>query len=1095
MKILILLLAGLCFVVHAPAVQAQETDDLPLKADKTLSFSVDEATWLSVDVDPNASRMVIEVLGDLYLLPMAGGIAEPLSVGMQFDSQPRFSPDGSHIAFLSDRSGSEQLWIMTVADGTTRQLSRASDRTEFVSPAWSPDGAHVVVSQGSFDIGTYELWAYAMDGGSGVQLTKAKPKNDTPRGSRHNALGASYDPQGRYLYYARKAGGFGYNLQLPLWQIVRRDLAYGHEDTLTAAPGSAMRPLVSPDGAQLVYATRHEQQTGLRIRSLETGRERWLAYPVQRDEQESRFSRDLMPGYAFTPDSRALIATRDGRIVRIDIDSGQIDEIPFQVDINKAVAERLEFPYRTGIGPVRARILRDPQVSPDGKHIAFAAFARIHVHNIDTGKTEAVSPVDVVAAYPSWAPEGNRLAYVTWADDGGHIHTVRARAGARSRQLTRAAGFYQYPVWTRDGKRIVALRSSSADRLIRSGGLGAALGADVVWLPARGGEVNEIIPARGMGRPHFGAEADRVYLQASLGPTPGKARTGLISVRFDGSDRRQVLKVSGPGSFNRPDDAGAEMMQISPDGQHVLFVHASQLHVAKLLPHLPGQTIKLQKPQLPVQRLTDVGADFFGWSADGETITWSVGHHIYQRPLSSVVFVALEDGTDDEEAAGFSLAEAHDAVSTLPIDLYLPRYVPQGVVALVNADIITMRDEEVIERGVIIVEGDRISAVGQADEINVPAGARLIDLAGKVVLPGFIDTHAHFRVAREVPTSTNPSLLANLAYGVTTGMDVQPSTVDLLSVQDRIDAGLMLGPRAFSTGPGVFRNHQFKSSEHARAVLSRYAEHYGVHNIKAYVSGSRQQRQWLLQAAKELKLMPTTEGYLDMKIDLTHLIDGFSGLEHNFPLPRLYDDVVQLAAQTRIAYTPTLLVTYGGPHAENFYYATENPLDDAKLRRFTPYHELAARALRRSWFHEKEYVFTEISKSSRKILHAGGQVGIGAHGQLQGLGYHWELWAVASGGFGNHEALRLATIGGAEMLGLAQDLGSLEQGKLADLIVLNENPLVSLRHTTSLEYVMKGGVMHEAETLHQVWPKKQQLPDLWWWHWGPQHLSESGAEE
>jgi imidazolonepropionase-like amidohydrolase len=180
-----------------------------------------------------------------------------------------------------------------------------------------------------------------------------------------------------------------------------------------------------------------------------------------------------------------------------------------------------------------------------------------------------------------------------------------------------------------------------------------------------------------------------------------------------------------------------------------------------------------------------------------------------------------------------------------------------------------------------------------------------------------------------------------------------------------------------------------------------------------------------------------------------------------------------------------LLVTYGGPQAENYYYTNESPHDDPKLRRFTPYRALAARTLRRSWFHDREYVFPQIAASSRAIVEAGGQVGIGAHGQLQGLGYHWEMWSLASGGYDNLQVLQLATIGGAKMLGISRDIGSLETGKLADILILNASPLESLRNSTSLEYVMKGGDLYRANTLDQVWPQQKPLDAQWWWDAGP----------
>ncbi len=1104
------------WVGRAYADSTEYQSELPLTGDRTLKFSVERATWMSIDVAPDGQQLVIEILGDLYLLPINGGRAEPLSVGMGFDSQPRFSPDGNHVTFISDRSGAQQVWLLELATGEFRKLTSMGDDMELASPSWSPDGRHVVVSQGSFDLATHELWAYAIEGGSGVQLTKAKPKTDTPRHRRHNALGAVYDPSGRYLYYARKTGGFGYNLRFPGWQIARRDLRTGVEDILTSARGSAMRPLLSPDGRQLVYATRHEQHTGLRIRDLDSGDDAWLAYPVQRDEQESRFTRDLMPGYAFTPDGGSVIITRDGGLARINLADKRVSKIPFQVDIEKQVVQRLAFPYRVGLGPVKARVLRDAEMSPDGSQLAFAAFSRIYLHHFATAETVAVSPPGLVAAYPSWSPSGRELVYVSWNVSGGHIYRSRARANARPRQLTGQAGFYLSPAWSRDGERIVAVRGSAHERLLAQGRVGPTVGADIIWLPAKGGQSSVVMSARGLGHPHFGPEPDRIYLHTIYPPVPGKSRAGLVSVRYDGTDRHNVVSFSGPGIFNQGDDVGAQTSQISPDGRHVLLRHAQQLYVAALLPHVPSQHVRLNKPQLPLAQLTDVGADFSGWSHDGQHITWSVGNRFHQRPLDSVEFRQEEakdetkddakgdpshKNTEDRSAEeDDSIAEAHDAVVYQDIDLYMPRHVPQGVLALVNATLIPMAANDleapanrVIADGVVVVRGDRIESIGAAAQTEIPAEAAIIDVQGQFVLPGFVDTHAHYRVARDVPGISNAAFLANLAYGVTTGMDVQPSTLDLLAAQELVDAGLMIGPRAFSTGPGVFMNNSFKSQQHAVNVLRRYKEFYQVRNIKAYMVGARKQRQWLVAAARELQMMPTTEGALDMEMDLTHAIDGFSGLEHNYPVPNLYADVIELTAQTRLAYTPTLLVNYGGPWAENAFYSQFSPHDDPKLRRFTPYAELAPRTLRRAWFHEREYVYPTVAASARKILQAGGQVGVGSHGQLQGLGFHWELWALASGGLTPAQALRMATLGGAQMLGIAQDVGSLEAGKLADLLVLSTNPLEDINNTLSLTRVMKGGELYDADTLDQLWPTQQPLPPQWWWRSGPHHLTPESA--
>ena len=394
-----------------------------------------------------------------------------------------------------------------------------------------------------------------------------------------------------------------------------------------------------------------------------------------------------------------------------------------------------------------------------------------------------------------------------------------------------------------------------------------------------------------------------------------------------------------------------------------------------------------------------------------------------------------------------------------------------------------MHGDEVLENADIVVKDNRIVAVGKSGAVTIPAGARVMEVSGETIVPGFIDIHPHWtEIRRGVLDLQNWSFLANLAYGVTAGRDPQTATNDMFAYQDLVDTGDIIGPRPYSTGPGIFPDNDFQSLDDADDVVRRYKDFYRTAYIKSYLVGNRKQRQWTVMACKKEGIMPTTEGGLDMKLDLTHAIDGYSGNEHSLPITPLFDDTVQFWSRSGIFYTPTLIVAYGGPWAENYFYETTEVHDDPKVRHFLPHNIVDDRTRRRRiWTRKDELAFPRLAAQDAKIIAAGGKVCIGSHGQFQGLGYHWEMWALSSGGASNMDVLRSATIRGAEALGLAQDLGSLEPGKLADFVVLNKNPLDDIHNTNTIHYVMKNGELFEGNTLDEIYPEQKPLSPLWWW--------------
>jgi len=1097
------LLVAVTLAVQQPPPAPQDTtkrdttkvklDSLPLKMDRTVSFETSEGTWLSLDVSPDGKTIVFELLGDLYTIPIGGGAATRITSGPGFDSQPRWSPDGKRIVFLSDRSGAENVWLCDPDGSHSKALTKGTNNL-YASPDWTPDGNYIVVSRTSGVLGSvYELWLIHKDGGSGAAMLRVQPGANQP--PPMNTLGATFGKDPRYIWVSRHRGGFGYNLQYPLWQLAIYDRQTGRLFTQTDMYGSAMRPVLSSDGKWLVYATRYDAETGLRLRDLASGDEKWLVYPVTRDDQESRFTRDLYPGYSFTPDNQALIISYGGKIHRVAVPSGQVADIPFTAKVDQQLGPMVHLPIRVDTGNVLVRQIRNASPSPDGRRLAFSALDRLYVMDLPNGASRRLTNEDVKEQVPAWSPDGQSLAYVTWTDQGGTLNKIRATPGSRPVRLTTDSAFYDTPVWSPDGARIVVVKGPRAPRTEEH----FAPGYELDWVPAAGGALTKISPINAFGRPQFSRDPNRIYIYE--GPE------GLVSMRYDGTDRRAHIRATGytyPGPGAEPNIA--DEILISPDSDRVLVTIDNYVYIVTM-PVIGGQTpaVSISDPSaaaFPVKRLTMIGGEFTGWTTDGRQAYWSAGRSflkwdsavadsmdkVKQRTdsiradsLKGDAFKALADSVQKRVRARSDSLSKQPAYEPQRVDVTInvPRDTPRGTVVLRGARIITMKGDEVIQNGDVVVKDNRIVSVGASG--SAPAGARVIDVSGKTIIPGFVDVHAHPWPTWGIHETQVWKYLANLAWGVTTTRDPQTATTDVLTYSDLVETGEILGPRIFHTGPGVFWSEDFKSLEDTRLALKRYSDFYRINTIKMYMTGNRKQRQWVIQAAKELRLMPTIEGGLDFKMNLTEALDGYPGHEHSYPIMPLYKDAVQLIAQSGITYTPTLLVSYGGPWSENFFYERYDIHDNAKVRRFVPHDEIDQRAERRPWFRESEYVFPRIAASANSILKAGGHIGLGGHGQMDGLGDHWELWAMAAGGMSNHDVLRVATIHGANAIGMEQDLGSLEPGKLADLIVLDANPLEEIHNTNTVRYVMKNGRLYEGETLNEIYPRQRPLPKMWWW--------------
>jgi imidazolonepropionase-like amidohydrolase len=586
------------------------------------------------------------------------------------------------------------------------------------------------------------------------------------------------------------------------------------------------------------------------------------------------------------------------------------------------------------------------------------------------------------------------------------------------------------------------------------------------WISAEGGQAHQILPTGGNSATVVTTPRDgeRVYYLES-GPRRAGVAFGspppmhLVSVKLDGTDKRTHAKIStGSGGL------AVSVARPSPDGKSLLLLDRDNAYVMRLTEVGDGISVNLTSPSVPLTQVTNEGANTIGWVDEGSAIAWSFTNHYYRAPLETVI---QADSIGDLEPEHFE------------ISLSVPRYIPQGRLYLEGARIITMRGEEVIPEGDILIENNRIAAVGPSSSMDAPSDARVVDVRGKTIVPGFVDVHAHPSTGAAIAPDEGWNIANHLAYGVTTTRNPSGSRGSFWWAE-LIEAGEMVGSRVYATAnPLTHTGTPIRSYEDALHVARRY-DTQGAHSLKQYLQPRRIQRQWLRMAAEEVQINITNEGAADFKADFTMALDGFTAFEHSLGVVPLYKDAIEIFAQTGITYTPTLIVAYGGPAGEGYWRTHWNMHDDEKLRRFTPHASLDAEWRRKEVIVDEDYIFPLIAQGVRDIVRAGGRAGLGSHGNQAGMGAQWEIWMLASGGMTPMEVLQVVTIHGAESIGFERDLGSLEPGKLADLLVLDANPLDDIRNTNAIRYVIKNGVMHDGDTLDELWPRQRAFPKFPW---------------
>jgi imidazolonepropionase-like amidohydrolase/Tol biopolymer transport system component len=1004
-----------------------------MKGRHLIRFVTESVTDAHVDVSPDGKHILFDLLGDLYTLPMTGGEAMPLTQGPAWDVQGRYSPDGRKIAWVSDRGGNVGLWSMD-ADGTTPVGYAAARHDWTLTAAWTPGGRLM-------DITTEGLMEFE------------DPMRQRPAFCEDIDIGlyrGSFSKDGCQGY----TGGNG---------LCRVDLATGTRMELISTAGSRMimLPCPSPDNRMVAYmASQYSpdlgEQRALRVLDMTSGEDRELADSI---------SVDLVLRYDFTPDGRYILLCRLGKLIRIEVATGRKERIPFRVAVSRDVAVPLHGPARkVDTDSIETRIVRWPSVAASGNTVIYSAWGKLFTQwGNETPRRLTTDQVFEFA--PTLSPDAQWVAYTTWDDrNKGHVMIVPS-GGGQPRQITAQPGRYTNPAWSPDGAWLTFVSDTTAARLglmSRHQG-GNTLGWNLMLCVAsgfmQGGGKTEI--GHIMSVTPLGAEPGRFYpvpvisnggkriFTTTYQSTDDISGPVLLSVRPDGTDVKHHLRLPA-----------ADEVVVSPDARHVALVVHDRLWVVDIPAHVSATTpaVDLHTARL----MTSDAPTYVSWQ-DSETLVWAAASKVFKQRMA--------------EAAATLVARVNNR---------RPYARPRADFAIINARLITMRGDEVIERGTVIVRNNRIAQVGPSASVRVPNGMFSFDLAGKTVLPGFIEAHGHVHHAgKELWQRQNRVYIGSLAYGITSIYDPSANTMDVFGQSEMVNIGAITAPRIFSSGSpiSVLTEGDLATPAEAAAVVEHRAR-YGASPVKEYLQPHREQRQWLVRAARQQGVLITSHygaDGTDMYEGLTRITDGFTAIEHELRTGPLYDDVVQFVAKSQVNYTPT-------PGGNTMEMLSKRPsVDDARINRFNPrflieeenaiYKSQGYRAMAGAFRMERNSSMQNLAN----IVRHGGLLGVSAHGNgIPGLATHLRLWAYTAGGMPIHDALRAATLNGARKLDLDTELGSIETGKLADLVVLNANPLDDIKRSIDIHFVIKDGFIYEAATMTRLWPSRKTL-DPWPW--------------
>lgn len=993
------------------ALAASAAQSLPAVG-RPIEIQTTRVTGADLALSPDGRTVIFTLLGHLFSVPAGGGTAEQLTFGPSYESDPVFSPDGSRVAFISDRDGSEgNIFLLGLADRTLVQLTREESAGR---PVFSPEGAAIA----------YLRYGRSAPGEQPVTVSRIAVQGGQPE-SLHTARGRIGS-----LFYL--SGG------RLAWSAIERNPATSEAVTRIESAGpdgrAAVLRTIAGGVEQVVVSPAGDGVYGLRVLGS-----RWVPLaedlvfaPLGEGAERSLLPSSAHGRLAIAADGKSLVLGDEGRLWRVALPAGDRRDVPFRAGARLELAEVTMPPPASLHEGGQARAILSPRLSPDGRTLVFGAAGFLWRQELAGGPARRISQGDALEGEPAISPDGRWLAFVRTEHGRDSLVLLdllaRDAVGGRPRAIESMSGVgagsgISEVDWSRDGRRLVATVS-------------AGFGGEVVAIDAVDGKRRHLAD--------FGSWSPRAQLARDGGAVYYSADDNGIGNFY----RLALVKDAKPEPITRLSrhlSAG----RMTPDGKWLVFRRNRSILLASLA-RLPVQ-------DADVRQLSDEGGDAFELTPDGSAVVYAAGGKVWRQPLAGGAVAAPPVAS--RGTPGWSRRE-------IPLRLrpLLPGLPPPLLVRHVRA--LDLAAGAFGPEASLLVEQGRVRWIGDERGHELPPGTVVVDAAGCFAIPGLFDLHVHSAGAGEG---------IFLAYGVTSLRDTGGPLAWLAAMRDRSEWTDEALPRTFYSGEIFEGEHpywgdgflQIGDEREARDYVGRF-QRQGAAFIKVYPSLDWRLKRAVVQEAHRLGLPVVGHGTSTEEI-VKSVTLGFFSLEHTMSPDRPYDDLLQLLAASGTRWDPTVVVSGA---AALLLRDEPELLSDAKFRALTP--ESFLDFARSSGYYRRASSDTLRGRLAGALaaIARGHRLGVtlltGTDAPnpevFYGVSLHWELARLVEAGLSPIEVLRLATAGGAAAVGAA-DLGAIAPGKAADLVLLRANPLQDIHNTAAIWRVIKGGRMFDPEKL------------------------------